>query len=76
LRLIDLRASAIFRHSGKRSAKPASNCFNGPMISALLCFPFDMTLLLVPQNHIHFPADGGEQLGAVGDFITEEMRGW
>jgi len=22
-----------------------------------LCFPFAMTLLLVPQNHIHFPAD-------------------
>ena len=29
------------------------------MISASLCFPFDMTLLLLPQNHIHFPADGG-----------------
>lgn len=22
-----------------------------------LCFPFAMTLLLVPQNHLHFPAD-------------------
>src|SRR5271156_2901723 len=42
--------------------RPASNCFNAPIISASLCFPFDITPLLVPQNHIHFPAVSGEQV--------------
>src|ERR1700722_17558724 len=31
-------------------------------ISASLCLPFDIALLLVPQNHIHFPAVCGEQV--------------
>ena len=35
---------------------------NAPIISASLCFPFDMALLLVAQNHIDFPADCGLRL--------------
>jgi hypothetical protein len=32
------------------------------LIPASLCFPFDITFLLAPLNHIHFPADYGEQV--------------
>ena len=39
------------------AVRPASICFDAPIISASRCFPFDMTLLFVPQNHIHFSAD-------------------
>ena len=54
------RSSSYFK--GAPPARSASNCFNGPIISASLCFPFDIALLLVPQNHIHFPAVCGEQV--------------
>jgi hypothetical protein len=36
---------------------PRPQLLQAPIISASLCFLFDIPLLLVPQNHIHFPAN-------------------
>src|SRR5882724_2460789 len=54
--------------------RPASNCFNAPIISASLCFPFAMSPLLVPQNHIHFPADCGVQVNLVDEPVHRVVR--
>src|SRR5277367_5830666 len=59
--------------------RPASNCFNAPIISASLCLPFDITPLLVPQNHIHFPAVSGEQVSSPHvhlDYAPGRVTGW
>ena len=52
---------------------PASSCFNAPMISASLCLPFAISLLFLPQNHIHFPADCGEQV-TQGDVAAQSLE--
>ena len=41
---------------------PRLQLLQRPNHLASLCFPFDMALLLAPQNHIHFPAHCGGQV--------------